>query len=607
MYKDCTEATVVADSIYDGVRLTTFRATFPRFILAEVNTHRAFCLAGDQQLEFDLPAGKKEGWRRVHRMTIADFVDKWENGARRIAANPKTEYDYSAIHPRAFYTSDEMSAIVGLWDSAINQACRQGKIAAVKAGRKWKFSGEAFMAWRRSKPEHTRFDIRERLGAMQIRQLNESTGAIQHSTVVGVSRSGRKEVFEVKAGDFIVAGSKDHRIMTVEGWKAIGSLTTWDRIIVRKFGKSGSDILDPVRLKKIDGRWRSVWQRQMFNALSTEDPTCRDCLKYPGEDIHHIEPVHKNPARAFDETNITLLCELCHYKRHSVQGWQGNTYLYGAAVQVESITSRGVEETYDLEIAGDFPNFVANGVIVHNSRNSASSRAIPVKRQIELVRESPFVPQQWPKNQAGMQASKFVTGIDAEYAEDLWLTARDTATGIAWQLSEPVPNIHKQIASRLLEPFMWHTAIISSTQAGLDNFFLQRDHEDAQPEMQTLARAMRKALDKSVPIRATFHIPFNNSAPTGALEPAFITAVARCARVSYGRELEEKTYEEDVALVERLIRSGHWSPTEHLGIFRTETSEDSLYHGPHLGNFEGWSQLRHHWRDYLPSIAARLE
>ena len=36
-------AKIICDSVSrDGVRLTTFEATFPRYIQAEVNTHRMF-------------------------------------------------------------------------------------------------------------------------------------------------------------------------------------------------------------------------------------------------------------------------------------------------------------------------------------------------------------------------------------------------------------------------------------------------------------------------------------------------------------------------------------------------------------------------------------
>jgi len=611
-YKDLTSAEVIADSIWDGVRLTTMRVVMPRIILSEFNTHRTFCLAGDQELEFDLPAGAHGGGRRVHRMSIAEFVDKWEAGAHRIEANPKWAYDYSSIQPSAHYTADEMAVAIGMTESPINRACRQGKVAAFKSERKWTFSGESFLHWRRSKPEHTRFNMKPKLAGMRIRQLNETTGLIQTSTVTGVSRSGLTEIYEVKAGEFTVAGSQRHRVLTSAGWKTIGDLTTDDALIVRTFGKTPEDSFG-LRYSKIEGLHRSQWQRKMRAKFAEESPLCRECGETEGRDVHHIESVHVNPSRAFDESNVILLCLPCHQDTHREQGWQGGTYLYGSPVQVDSITYRGTEQAYDLSIAGEFPNFIANGVVVHNSRNSASSRAIPLKRQIELVRESPFVPQQWPKNQAGMQAKELVD--NPEMAEHFWLLARADAIHWATNMGTGEDAVHKQIASRLLEPFMWHTVIVSSTE--WENFFALRDHEDAQPEMQTLARAMRKALDESTPKRDAVHIPFRGSTDLreGDREQMMIRAVARCARVSYGREMEEKPYEDDVKLVEKLLRSGHLSPFEHLSAvgprlyaMNADGSDPTEIKQPHLGNFsKPWQQLRHHVKAYLPSIAARIE
>jgi len=268
-----------------------------------------------------------------------------------------------------------------------------------------------------------------------------------------------------------------------------------------------------------------------------------------------------------------------------------------------------------------FPRFILAEFNTHRafSRNSGSSRAIPVKRQIELVEESPFTPQRWPRNQAGMQAREYFPpeSTEARVADVEWESARDYAVDSAQELMKR--GIHKQIASRLLEPFMWHTVIVSSTMPGLGNFFAQRDHEDAQPEMQVLARAMRKALDESTPQKTWVHIPFHTdkgSDGCGTFEPesAFITAVARCARVSYGREMEEKTYEENAALVTRLIKGQHWSPFEHLAAANTDGTLSSA------GNFsQPWAQLRHNIRrflpsirkgpnpDYLPTIAARID
>lgn len=53
-----------------------------------------------------------------------------------------------------------------------------------------------------------------------------------------------------------------------------------------------------------------------------------------------------------------------------------------------------------------FPRIVLAEFNTHRvfSRNSASSRAIPVKTMLKRVKEDPFVPVYWGKNQKGMQA-----------------------------------------------------------------------------------------------------------------------------------------------------------------------------------------------------------
>ena len=51
--------------------------------------------------------------------------------------------------------------------------------------------------------------------------------------------------------------------------------------------------------------------------------------------------------------------------------------------------------------------------------------------------------------------------------------------------------MHKQVANRLLEPFMWHTVIVTATE--WDNFWNLRCHPDAQPEIRLVAEAMRAA------------------------------------------------------------------------------------------------------------------
>lgn len=556
--------------------------TLPRIVLPEFNTHRAFCLAGDSELEFDLPAGSRQGkHRRVQKMRLDEFVDKWLNGARRLGANPKKPLT-ALFDPSAEYSALEASSMLGMANASnINAFCRAGVLRSRKSNGAWMIPGSELNRWRQSAPEHTRFDISARLRGMSIRQLNEDTGDIQTSHVVNVCESGEKEVFEVRAGDYRVAGSKDHRVFTSSGWKTIGDISPGDFLVVRKFGKRLDDRKDPLSLKKIDGRWRSVWQRKERERLIDESPLCRRCNLLDGVEVHHIVPVYKDPSRAFDPANIALLCSDCHQTSHLVQGWQGGTYLYGALAEVTEVVSRGVEKTYDLEIAGRYPNFVANGVIVHNSRNSASSRAIPVNKMIDKAVSRPFIPSYWGKAQKGMQAFEELSASDKVLASNIWLEARDRAVEQAKELLDL--GVHKQLANRLLEPFLWHTIIVSATE--WDNFFDLRLHPDAQPEIRYAAEAMRKAIDNSEPEILEddqWHLPLVDVHQVPAWIDARMVSAARCARVSYLTHDGKVDYEADNDLALRLLTSKHLSPFEHVA--RPGDTD--------TGNFKGWTQFR---------------
>jgi hypothetical protein len=229
------------------------------------------------------------------------------------------------------------------------------------------------------------------------------------------------------------------------------------------------------------------------------------------------------------------------------------------------------------------------------SRNSASSRAIPVSRTLHQVWADPAVPISWGANQAGMQARRELVGWRRWVAVRLFLWARVPILAIVWMLSKV--GLHKQVANRLLEPWIWHTAVISMTED--ENFFKLRDHEDAQPEFRVLARRMREARDASSPRPVDWggwHTPYTDEQDDvrrSALVPfdhdhtvpirAWISC-ARCAAVSYVRQGEKRDPTKDIDLTVRLRDGGHWSPFEHVAQAAVDTMKPS--------NFRGWKQLR---------------
>lgn len=147
--------------------------------------------------------------------------------------------------------------------------------------------------------------------------------------------------------------------------------------------------------------------------------------------------------------------------------------------------------TFELE----YPRFIHAELMTHRqfSRNSASSRAIPIDKMIELVQTNTAEPIHWGRNQSGMQAGGEIVNVPS--AIQVWTDARNDAIKHAKNLQEL--GLHKQIVNRVLEPFQIMKVIVTATS--FDNFFNLRCHPDAQPEIRHLAELMLKAMQESTP------------------------------------------------------------------------------------------------------------
>lgn len=273
---------------------------------------------------------------------------------------------------------------------------------------------------------------------------------------------------------------------------------------------------------------------------------------------------------------------------------------YNARVLKDSISPAGVRLT-TLEVT--FPRIVLAEFNTHRvfSRNSASSRAIPVEKMLKRVMDDPFIPIYWGKNQKGMQAEQELTPAEAANAEREWLIARDFAITQAQHLLDI--GVHKQITNRLLEPFLWQTVIVTATE--WDNWEALRRHPDAQPEIKRIADLMSDVRSASSPRPLKYdqwHLPLTDElddvlARGGDIDWDFWKKVStgRCARVSYLTHDGRRDLAADIQLCDRLRSSGHMSPFEHIARpmqFGLDISIDDLPAATFRGNFRGWVQYR---------------
>jgi thymidylate synthase (FAD) len=140
------------------------------------------------------------------------------------------------------------------------------------------------------------------------------------------------------------------------------------------------------------GRWTTQRARVVHERNGW---TCQLCLEKAVEPhCHHIVPVWADASVAREESNLTTLCGPCH---RSIAGreldfvarlngppvkaeWPSRQPRRSMKVEVaklmriERFEYVGEKETYDIEVEGPFHNFVANGIVTHNSVNEYSTR-----------------------------------------------------------------------------------------------------------------------------------------------------------------------------------------------------------------------------------------
>lgn len=240
------------------------------------------------------------------------------------------------------------------------------------------------------------------------------------------------------------------------------------------------------------------------------------------------------------------------------------------------------------------------------SRNSSSSRAIPVKKMLQQVWHDPAGPCFWGSHKAGMQAGKELTCWRLRTAKLVWKWAGRVACFWAWVFIKI--GLHKQVANRILEPWQYISVVVSATD--WSNFFSLRSHAAAQPEIHELSNAMQAAMKDSKPTlvqKGGWHVPYVDydagvlrhewavpSQHTDSkvnlftpLDKALRLSVARCARTSYNRhDGTPAPVLEDFALHDRMVSDmpPHRSPTEHQAT--------PLEDGSRNKNFLGWKQYR---------------
>lgn len=224
------------------------------------------------------------------------------------------------------------------------------------------------------------------------------------------------------------------------------------------------------------------------------------------------------------------------------------------------------------------------------AKSAASSRAIPVDKRIADLEHTFFMPDSFVKNQKGMSGTEYIDDFGSVEARKIWMQYRDDCIKAAKGLKDL--QVHKQYANRVLETVSYVKQLTTATE--WRNFFNLRVSVSAQPEIDEIAKIMKKAMRESRPVERNMHYPFVSDTDMFEHHDASMISAARCARISYRSNSTGKvsTPEEDIPMARELKANGHMSPFEHVAVPDIVLPNGYWADPVRQGKFFGWIPVR---------------
>jgi len=224
---------------------------------------------------------------------------------------------------------------------------------------------------------------------------------IRRHKINGVVYSGKKEVWELtlKDGKKIKA-TAEHNILTQNGWKSLSSLDVANDVVMCDVLRSKKPRKKPIRHhdfyiskptyhpytgnRLVLELHRAIYEAHI-NGLSLKeyihiifnDELKAKTLKYIDPQKYHIH--HKDENHYNNEiSNLECIEKLEHLKLHAAKFFNRFGQGIPEFIGIFSITYVGVEDTYDILCEYPYHNFVANGIVVHNSCKSTLAHILTV-------------------------------------------------------------------------------------------------------------------------------------------------------------------------------------------------------------------------------------
>lgn len=418
-----------------------YHMKLPIFVARQLIRHRTACLTGDNISHFSQP-----GDGRIHPVPIRKFYKMWHRQlTQKSRGKHKPTYAENIIADR-IYTVPELAGIIDRREESIRTMVRGGYITAEKIPpddpRKPSIfiKGEDYLEWANTTPRYRVQDMSDRLQRMQLRMLDEETGEVDVTSITDIWKSGKKKVYRLTTitGQKITM-SANHLCYTDQGWlrlKDFVDLRTGAasaRICVTMPGGKNPFQYNssPIDIDLASEKWKWIpglrgdykvsnfgrvksykWQRKTikqptltpnaYHVVSLQYPDGSQKVKLihdlvaqtwlPAPRLNRFEIRHINGNRQ-DNRPDNLAYGSRQENSDDMIAHNNSTKLRQKFVDIIDLEYIGKKQTYDLSVAGPYHNFVANGVVVHNSVNEYSARYSILDKEFYIPAAEDILPQ----------------------------------------------------------------------------------------------------------------------------------------------------------------------------------------------------------------------
>jgi len=437
----------------------TLHVKCPIFVAREWMRHRIGCLTGDTVITCVSPSGKTTYKRTIKEIydlkyggVVDDLSDTWiRNGKNRTGGQARTRHKYKVKNR-----------------TRILPNCQD----------------------------------------RTLRVLNEATGEFTIGLMKDIWETGTKSVSKLHLeGGRTLTASLDHMVLTKDGWKKQGQIMRGDLVATDGLVASQERPIPP-SLRAGIGVWTTMMRGRLLR-----DQECYICGQFFERDdlvLDHVIPVAADLKKALDEDNLKPACVDCHrLKTNKEQKLRQSKTRLGIRWAKVTFTELFSDEvTYDIEMVGPHHNYVANGIIVHNSFNEVSGRYVEFQPEF-------YIPEHWrvpaPNNKQGSVAPEVVLeGWDEAVTQTYQVMTEAAYTNYKYLLEL---GIAKEMA-RMVLPLSLYTEFYWTVNArSLMNFLSLRTGKDAQWEIQQFAAAVEGCFETMMPVTYDAWIANERTAP----------------------------------------------------------------------------------------------